>query len=143
MRLADSGHLLDTPYGMGMTFREKRDAALAELAARGVEPRQAAPPLYRWLWAVGVPVPPPLFQSFGGAFATHLVLLVPLAAVLASMSLFAVDRSLFQGAAVGGLAVCFTFARAAGLGVRKKAAELGLPRWRDFDPLAPDEAEGW
>jgi hypothetical protein len=41
-----------------------------DFAARGVRRHWVAPPLYRLLWRLRVPLRPPLFQSFGAVFAT-------------------------------------------------------------------------
>lgn len=34
------------------------------LARQGVKPRDAAPPLYRWLWRKGINIAPPFSQTF-------------------------------------------------------------------------------
>jgi membrane associated rhomboid family serine protease len=47
-----------------LTHREKVERQLADMVARGVSSYTAAPPLFRLLWALGVPVPPPLFLGF-------------------------------------------------------------------------------
>jgi len=52
-----------------MSFEEKREAALARLAATGMWRSNYAPPLYRLLWRLGIKVPPPHFASFSWNFA--------------------------------------------------------------------------
>ena len=48
-----------------MEQREKIEAAVRDLRGRGVGAFTAAPPIFRWLWRLGVGVPPPLFIPFG------------------------------------------------------------------------------
>ncbi len=50
-----------------MTHREKVDRFIAEMRGRGMGPYTSAPPIYRLLWALHIPVRPPHFQSFGAA----------------------------------------------------------------------------
>ena len=50
-------------------FEQKLDAALALLASTGIYRSNYAPPLYRFLWWLGVKVPPPHFRSFAANFA--------------------------------------------------------------------------
>ncbi len=47
-----------------MTHSEKLKAMYAHLPTLGVSPYTAAPPLYRFLWHVGINIPPPIFGSF-------------------------------------------------------------------------------
>ena len=50
-----------------MTFAERRDHALTLMAHTDVAPSRYAPPFYRWLWRLGVQIPPP---HFAGAWPT-------------------------------------------------------------------------
>src|SRR5262245_37698219 len=47
-----------------MTHRQKVERLVQELRQQGVSPYTTAPPLFRLLWALGVPVPPPFFIGF-------------------------------------------------------------------------------
>jgi hypothetical protein len=52
-----------------MTFEDKRLAAIALLASRGVKRPAYAPTIVTWLWRAGLEVPPPHFAPFLGVFA--------------------------------------------------------------------------
>jgi hypothetical protein len=47
-----------------MTHAEKLERMRKHMAALGVSPGTAAPPLWRLLWRMGLEVPPPLFLGF-------------------------------------------------------------------------------
>jgi hypothetical protein len=89
----------------------------------------AAPPLFRLLWAVGVPVPPPhfcrgplLFAFSAVWFGSVMGLLLWLGGHRPSAVLS--DASLV-GAAFGAVMTFY---------YRGKARRLGLPEWKDFEP---------
>ncbi|WP_316225788.1 DUF6404 family protein [Bradyrhizobium sp. SZCCHNS3052] len=52
-----------------MSSPSRLDSALAILAATGMWRSSYEPPLYRLLWRLGLPLPPPHFASFGFNFA--------------------------------------------------------------------------
>ncbi|MBX9579489.1 MAG: hypothetical protein K2X87_04205, partial [Gemmataceae bacterium] len=135
---------LDPPYKVGMTFRDKLDAALALLADRGVKPALAAPPWYRLLWAVRLPVPPPHFQSLAGAAVVQAGWLWPVAAVTGLTTMVVLTGDPGSPLVYIGLGfVALLNGLMTGLSYRLRARRLGLTRWADFDPYAPDEADGW
>src|SRR5688500_11709577 len=47
-----------------VTHDQKISRLIAEARQKGVGSRAIAPPLFRWLWAMGVQIPPPLFLRF-------------------------------------------------------------------------------
>ncbi|HWW05733.1 DUF6404 family protein [Collimonas sp.] len=47
-----------------MPFKEKHSAALSFLASKGIWRSNYAPPLFQFLWLLGVKMPPPHFSSF-------------------------------------------------------------------------------
>lgn len=47
-----------------MTHKEKLKKMYEHLPALGISPYTAAPPLYRFLWFLGIEVAPPIFSSF-------------------------------------------------------------------------------
>ena len=47
-----------------MTHHQKVRYLIEEMARRGVSPHRVAPPLYRFLWLLGIEMPPPHFLSF-------------------------------------------------------------------------------
>ena len=127
-----------------MTFREKLDAALADLADRGVKPADAAPLVYHLLWAVGVKALPPLYQTAAGKLAVFTPVLWAAIAGPVGLILFvaAGARSGLVGAAYA-LLPAAVYAAVVTAIYRHKARKLGLPRWDEFDPFGPDEADGW
>lgn len=127
-----------------MTFWEKRDAAIDDLVRRGVKRSAAAPWLYRWLWAVGLPVRPPHYQTLAGLFLTHMPVFWPAMAVLAAaftvtvVGLRAIPVAVVTAAAMaGGVGVM------AALADRAEARRLRLPTWEAFDPYQPDPDADW
>jgi hypothetical protein len=46
-----------------LTWNKKLDLFLIDMDKRGVGRLTAAPPVYRFLWKVGIKIPPPLFAS--------------------------------------------------------------------------------
>jgi hypothetical protein len=116
--------------------REKIDAAVTDLLDRGVVWHAAAPPHYRLLWAMGLHVPPMLFQGFPGIFLVHALFFGP---IMGAMGwLFERHGSPLEVAAyaavVGGVGVGLF----AAVIYRFQAWRLGLPRWADYNPRAPD-----
>jgi len=124
-----------------MTQFEKIALAVEELRQRRLRKSTASPLLYRFLWRLGVAIPPPLFQSFLGAAVVHgLWIGVPIGAFLACW-----DRRL---APVG--ATYYGTIAGAGYGLlmatylRWQARRLGLPSWADFpEVMGTEEEEGW
>jgi Family of unknown function (DUF6404) len=49
-----------------MATTEKRTAAVDMLVSKGIWKSNAAPPVFRGLWALGFDTPPPHFSSFWG-----------------------------------------------------------------------------
>lgn len=124
-----------------MTEREKIDAAVAELRDRKVRATTAAPFLYRACWALGILVPPPLFQSFFGI----LVFQGGFIAVVTGVMLGIVTgiRNPSEWALLM-LACGLFFGFLMGIYYRGFARRLGLPRWADYVPgMDEDENPDW
>ncbi len=123
-----------------MTPRERIDAAVDFLTARGVPWSKAAPPHYRLAWLFGLHVRPPHFQTLLGLLVFNSVCCGTLFAVLVSVF----ERHLAGSAlmvafgVVGGLVVGIVSAPY----YRWKAWRFGLPPWDQFPP-PPDEDSGW
>ncbi len=47
-----------------MTHREKVDLLISDLKAKGVNEYTSAPPMFRFLWSLGIDAPPPFFVRF-------------------------------------------------------------------------------
>ena len=47
-----------------MTFKEERDLALDRLSATTIRPANYAPPIYRVMWWLGLPLAPPHVSGF-------------------------------------------------------------------------------
>lgn len=117
-----------------MTFRKKLRYYANDMAERGVNLRAAAPPLHRFLWKMGVEVPPPLFQSF----ASHLLLAAAVVAVGVSAAAWVVvllmgvsTDSLPRGLALG-VGVGLLFGTLQALVSHVTASRLGLPSWDEY-----------
>jgi hypothetical protein len=120
-----------------MTSREKINAALEDLKGRGVSKSSAAPPVYRLMWALGIHIPPPHFQSFLGLFALQgfffgLIMTVVLFAILPTNE---IEMLLLVGAGSG---LVFGLLMATFMNIYKR--KLGLPAWDDYTP-GPTETE--
>ena len=104
----------------------------------GVRRREAAPPLFHWLWALGLPVPPPLFLGaaalfllLGGSFAALFGAAMALVAwVLPNWALANVAATVACTGAFYGFSVAALY--------RRKARRLGLGRWEAY--RRPDAA---
>ena len=119
-----------------MTGREKIDAAVAELRDRKVGASTAAPLLYRFFWALGILVPPPLFQSFLGILifqGSFFALVIGIAYALAMR----VRNPLDWLAVCVGSGLVFGFLIA--VYFRAFARRLGLPRWAEYIPGGDEE----
>lgn len=114
----------------------KIERAVADLRRRGISAGAASPFLFRHLWRLGVPVPPPHFlttgQAVGVSCATFVVVGVPLAALLGLADGtprpwgVVILRMMFMGALFG----VFTAERR-----EAQARGLGLPSWEDYAPV--------
>jgi hypothetical protein len=121
-----------------MTQLEKVRFAVEDLVARGVRKPTASPLLYRLLWHIGVATPPPLFQSFLGAF----VLQGCSFGLLLGAVLACADRRLAPNdATLLGIGGGTTFGVLMGLHYWWYARRLGLPKWDDYTPGEPAEKE--
>jgi hypothetical protein len=123
-----------------MTAREKINAALDDLKARGVSKSSAAPPVYRLLWALGIHIPPPHFQSFLGLFALQGLSF----ALIMTSVLFAVMQPNEFGllALVGvGSGLLFGLLMASFMQIQRR--RLGLPRWDDYTPGQTEDELDW
>jgi len=47
-----------------MTHHDKVQRLIGELGAQGLSQYEAAPRMFRWLWSLGIELPPPIFMSF-------------------------------------------------------------------------------
>lgn len=126
-----------------MDAREKIEAALAHLKERGVKPMTAAPPVWRLFWRLGVDVPPPHFLGFGPhTLLLGLLFLVPWL-LCGGAFLMLVGAPVRWSFAVGGVFTALLFGALNAAHAHWRAARLGLPSWRDFDPHAEDRDDSW
>jgi hypothetical protein len=130
-----------------VTAREKIDAAIAFLKSRGVPKRTAAPPAWRFLWSLGVHVPPPHFLGFfpiallaGTLFGTGLALGLAVPLLVTVVPVNPESLAFFLGAnALGGA----LFGTILGVYFRWSAARLGLPTWAEFQPELDEDEDDW
>jgi hypothetical protein len=127
-----------------VTAREKINAAVEDLIARGVRKTTAAPFLYRLFWRIGLNIRPPLYQGFftclvihGGMFG---LLIGTTFAITSPSSTRNLGRFMDM---VGVLAVAsgLCFGTMMALYFRVYAWRLKLPRWSRFDPERFQEEE--
>jgi hypothetical protein len=128
-----------------MTHEQKVAYLASELQTTGINPKRAAPPLIRLLWATGWYVRPPHFQSFlnnvlsglliralvFGSFTTLLFLWLGFLAFS--------DRNLIF-LLVFGIYVLWSIFRWAG-NLAEEARKLNLPAWEDYPRRLPQGAD--
>jgi uncharacterized membrane-anchored protein YitT (DUF2179 family) len=115
-----------------MTHREKVARLVQELTQKGVNQYSTAPPLFRFLWATGLEIPPPFFIRF-----VPLMLFMAVSfGIFAGLFMWLLTRwtfnipteSLIVVAAAGGLLFGLFMAAYS----RWKARRLGLPTWSEY-----------
>jgi Family of unknown function (DUF6404) len=121
-----------------MHFETKLTAALELLSSTGIWRSNYAPPLLRFLWRLGVKVPPPHFVSFAGNFAftgSYFGIIWGLAMWFVSWSHqgMPLERA-FQTAIPADLIFGFLMASL----YRHRARKHRIPLWRDFRPTNED-----
>jgi hypothetical protein len=120
-----------------MTHSEKVALAVNDLVSRGVRPLTAAPPIFRLLWRLRVPIRPPHFMRFrtlalfvgigwGATFDLYIWAVIARSGRAATPSVHAVVA---VGAALFGLLLALFY--------WWQARRLGLPPWEQY----PDQAE--
>jgi hypothetical protein len=123
-----------------MTHDEKVRCFIAEMRRRGVNQYTAAPPAWRTIWALGLPLPPPHFIAFVPlAIGTGLIFgeLWGLAMWAAFWTAGLEGWIIVRGAAVLGLLFGLSLAAY----YRCSAWRLGLPRWQDYPALEQETNE--
>ena len=114
-----------------MDHNEKLKSYLAQAEALGISRWQAAPPLHRLAWRLGIPLPPPLCMSFTGlAVLFGSMFGLTMYAVRAAAFWSPIESSMataagaFVGGALYGLFMASVF----------KSLQRGsrFPLWRDF-----------
>ena len=121
-------------------FLEKVYKVEEQLWRQGVQRSAVSPPLYRFLWSMGLKLKPPLFQSFLSRFLHSTILFAVGVGTIAlvflclglwfgvvpsSPSHLAVWSLILGGALAVGLLDAWV--------IRKRAHKLGLPRWEDVE----------
>jgi len=114
-----------------MAYPPKIKQALDVLATTGISRWNYAPPLHRLLWSLGVPIRPPLFNSFAYNF-------------LSMGSSFGVAFTWLtrdqDSTLVGLLAQCVITGGAFGLimaiWMQRRARRYNLPAWSEIDDVA-------
>ena len=120
-----------TPNYRFMKHSEKIQRMFGDLSNRGIDPRTFAPPIYRWLWKLGVEIPPPHFSTFwflfafqGGCFG--LALGVP---IFASGMFFSLPLQLLV---ILSVASGVLFGLCMAIYFRWQAKTHRLPLWKDY-----------
>jgi ABC-type Fe3+-siderophore transport system permease subunit len=132
-----------------MTQQEKIERAVDELVAGGVWRATAAPPPHRLLWRLGLPVPPPHYQSFRSLLRVWGLFLGLLVAcgygVILSFS--GLNRRnplmlVLAGAAVGAL-LGLLMGLVVAAYYRRSARLRGLGVWEVYTPSEPEDEAAW
>jgi hypothetical protein len=125
-----------------ITHREKIAYFLEEVKKHGIDPRTAAPWIYKSLWALGVEIPPPHFLGYmaNALLQSALVLLLaPLVFGMIALVLIVffggLSRTFLVCAVAGTLGSLWSSWRRAGTW-KSEARTLNLPPWRDY-PMVP------
>jgi len=109
-----------------VSFKGDIDAAIAELLKRKVSLFDAAPPLWRLLWFLGIEVPPPLFMNsikYGFLWATYSGPVISLVA-FTFLGLGEAMIVFLPGAFISGFVI--------GIIQYRKRKRLKLPTWSEF-----------
>ncbi len=132
-----------------MTEHEKIDRSVAELVEVGVWRVFAAPLPYQILWKLGVPVPPPHFQSFRSLFSLWSFCFGAMVASVYGLFLsfsganrrdpvmlvfVASTVGLLLGSLAGWLAAIY---------YRRASRRLGLPTWKQYTPGETPDEPNW
>src|SRR2546423_703694 len=117
-----------------MRFEQKLAAALALLASTGIWRSNYAPPLVRFLWRLGVRVPPPHFVGFSAHFVFTGSFFGITWGLLMWFALWS-RSGMSPGIAVGMAMLAGLFFGLCMAGYyRHGARKHGIPLWRDFRP---------
>ncbi len=115
-----------------MTHSEKLVAMRKHFATLGISPIAGVPPVWRFLWALGVAVPPPVFMRFssvawilGSVFAITWAMYICLR--------FSLNQDLFAWLVIG-LAISAGVLFGLGMAWRCRAIarKYNLPLWADY-----------
>ena len=122
-----------------LTREERLTLAYAAMAEKGIDPKDAYPPLFRAMARRGVVVRPPLFMPFPALLAFGIGLLLFLFGGVLWLTVvagFEPGRGPIAGLQRGGWGgvalVSVVFGTAFAIVMRMKAARLALPRWGDL-----------
>jgi hypothetical protein len=117
-----------TPYrcsSPNLVHRQKVERIVRELEAKGLDRSTTAPGIFRLLWTLGVPIPPPLFL---GVLPAILIFGVSFALGTAAFLWLMVQCDVLWLSAIGG--GVFGLVMSAYIG--RKAKTLHLPAWKDY-----------
>ena len=116
-----------------MTHREKVRFMLEDLKKRGMDPWDAAPPLFRLLARVGIALDPPFFQSWNRLFLAHLpAYLVAITGTNWLLGSGPWARSPVDDPWVGTVVASLLVAACSATRIRVKADALSLPPWPEY-----------
>lgn len=117
-----------------MTHTRKIEAYKALMAEKGIGEATAAPPLWNWLWSMGMELPPPLYMGFlplallGGTFFG-----IVFGAFAWAMGSRGARSMSFDEAGLVALASGAAFGLAVAWFTRRLARKHGLGSWSAFD----------
>jgi hypothetical protein len=129
-------------YPRQWSHAAKVEYLMLDLVHRGISPQTGAPPAFRFLWKIGLHVPPPLFIGFAG----NTVLLGALFGLLWGLLMLCWEYWAFRRTHVALMLLVSAFAglffgllMAGVMAWYQRRLKLNLPRWRDYpDKLIAD-----
>jgi hypothetical protein len=122
-------------YPRPWSHAAKVEYLMLDLVHRGISPHTGAPPAFRFLWKIGLQVPPPLFIGFAGnTILLGTVFGFVLGLLILCWEHWALGRTNFAFtfllSALAGLS--WGFWMAAALAWYQRRLKLDFPRWRDY-----------
>lgn len=115
-----------------MSHHDKVQRLIAELGTHGIRPLSVVPPIYSWLWRLGVLLPPPHCQRWPGLLTLTFANFAPMFLVLTliwqwrspALPDWVIWALPLAGGVVFGLLLTAAY--------RYAAAILGLPNWKEY-----------
>jgi hypothetical protein len=121
-----------------MTHEEKVELMFQDLIPKGIKKSTLAPPLYRFLWKLGVKISPPLFSSFIFLFLFQGIFFGILMGIFICAFAWIIRRFVdnsgftFIGAIYSSVIGSIIFGLVMATYTRNRAKKYKLPLWKDY-----------
>lgn len=118
---------------LGRAAFGRHQALLDYAASIGLKKSDIAPPLWHWHWAIGLPIAPPAFMSFGASGLFQGVAFGIIFTLITGLGVFG-DGGWDSERVITGVAAGAFFGVSVGpITVIRARAKLGLRSWREFE----------